>query len=469
MICISITRTSSTFFESCATSQPMTHFHTIIRNGHVLEHNPQSPFGVSIVKKDIGLLDGWIHTIDDLAFVSADKEFDATGLHVLPGLIDTQVHFREPGSEHKENLMTGTRSALLGGITAVFEMPNTHPSTTTVESFQDKIQRAQKSAYCDYAFYMGACQSNLDQLHELENLPGCCGIKVFLGSSTGSLLLSDRESLKKLARSGKKRIAAHCENEELLKANFEKIQPTHVSQHPEWRNEASAFTATQMWTEFCLEVERPTHVLHVTSKKEMEYLQTIKEKGPISVEVTPQHLTLFSPDCYENLGTRAQMNPPIRSLEHQEALWAGLKNKTVDIIGSDHAPHTLEEKRKPYPSSPSGMPGVQTLLPIMLDHVHHGRLSLEHLVQLLSVNPVNLFNIKNQGLIAPLQKANLTLVDLKKEVTLLDSDMESRCRWTPFHNKKVTGFPVATFLHGELVMKDGQILAQAPCGEAIEF
>ncbi|MCB0341339.1 MAG: dihydroorotase [Pseudobdellovibrionaceae bacterium] len=423
------------------------------------------------VEIDVAILNRQIVALGHLDEKKSQKVMPAKGLHVLPGLIDTQVHFREPGLEHKETLSSGSAGAVKGGITGVFEMPNTNPSTTSAIAIHDKLTRANGHMWCHHAFYVGATAENAEQLGGLEKLPGVCGVKIFMGSSTGTLLMADEVHLKRVLSNGRRRVAVHCEDEERLKERRHLVDenPGQVALHPVWRDEETALLATQKITRLSQETERPVHVLHVTTKQEMQYLKQLKPSLPhLSVECTPQHLTLAAPECYETLGTYAQMNPPIRDKYHQEAIWQALNDGTVDILGSDHAPHTKEEKQKPYPLSPSGMPGVQTTLPLMLDHIHHGRLTLFRLLELMVENPVRLFGIKDRGAIAVGKCADLTIVDLKAQREITNQWMETRSGWTPFAGMKVHGWPIATIIDGQIVMRDDQILGK-PLGQPYEF
>ncbi|MGE5147708.1 MAG: dihydroorotase, partial [Candidatus Eiseniibacteriota bacterium] len=338
------------------------------------------------VATDVGVSGGRVAALGDLGRAAAAETIDAKGLHVLPGVVDTQVHFREPGLEHKEDLESGTRAAALGGVTAVFEMPNTNPSTTTAEALADKVKRAQGRVWCDIAFFVGATPDNAVELTTLERLPGCCGVKIFMGSSTGSLLVAEDEAVARVLSHGFRRCAVHSEDEARLKERRKLVEggaPVH--QHPEWRDAETALRSTRRLVALAERARRRVHVLHVTTADEIPLLA--EHKDLVTVEVTPQHLTLAAPECYDRLGSYAQMNPPIRDARHREGLWRGIADGIVDVIGSDHAPHTREEKAKPYPQSPSGMPGVQTLVPIMLDHVNAGRLTLERFVDLTSTGP----------------------------------------------------------------------------------
>jgi dihydroorotase len=419
-----------------------------------------------IAPADIAVRDGRIAAIGRIAGTTAES-LDARGLHVLPGVIDTQVHFREPGLEHKEDLGTGTAAAALGGVTAIFEMPNTKPSTLTAADLADKLARAKGRAWCDVAFFVGAAAENAERLGELERLPGCAGVKIFMGSSTGSLLVAEDRDILRVLRSGRRRVAVHAEDEARLRERYALVRDgADPAMHPVWRDVETAAIATQRLMRLAREAGRRVHVLHVTTAEEMAILAAHKDIA--TVETTPQHLTLVAPDCYERLGTLAQMNPPIRDIRHRDALWQAVDGGVVDCIGSDHAPHTREEKDKPYPQSPSGMPGVQTLLPLLLDHMHAGRLTLERLVDLTSAGPARIYGIAGKGRIAVGYDADLTLVDLGARRTIRAAWVASRCGWTPFDGVAVTGWPAATVVRGHIVMRDDQLVA-APIGQSVRF
>ncbi len=433
----------------------------VIRRGKVF-----TPSGVS--EADIAVAGGRIVALGDLADIKAEEVIDAQGLHVLPGVIDTQVHFREPGLEYKEDLASGTAGAALGGVTAVFEMPNTNPSTTTAEALGDKLDRAKGRAWCDHAFFVGAAKENLNDLAKLERLPGCCGIKIFMGSSTGTLLVEDDETLLSVLSQGSRRIAVHSEDEYRLRERRKIVEAegASVHLHPEWRDVETAVNATRRLLDLARKARRRIHVLHVTTAEEIPLLAACHDLA--TVEVTPQHLTLAAPDCYDTLGSLAQMNPPIREARHRDALWRAVSQGLVDVIGSDHAPHTLEEKQKPYPESPSGMTGVQTLLPLLLDHMHHGRLSLERLVDLTSAGAARLYNILGKGRIALGYDGDFTLVDLAARRTITNDWIASKTGWTPFDGREVTGWPVATIIRGHVVMREDELLG-SPLGAAVRF
>lgn len=436
------------------------HFDLVIRGGTCL-----TPSGR--VEADIGVRGGRVAAIGQLGDANAAETLDAKGLHVLPGVIDSQVHFREPGNEHKEDLESGTRAAVLGGVTAVFEMPNTSPSTTTGASLEDKINRATGRAWCDFAFFIGAAKENVNRLAGLEQLPGCCGIKIFMGSSTGSLLVREKGLLREVLQRGRRRIAIHAEDEDRLEERFEFARDGKKPYcHPIWRDEQTAILATEKILSLVRETRRRIHLLHVTTRQEMVLLA--EHKDLVTVEVTPQHLTLAAPDAYNRLGTLAQMNPPIRDEKQRDGLWRALADGVVDVIGSDHAPHTLAEKGKPYPESPSGMPGVQTLVPVMLDHVNAGRLTLERFVDLTSAGPSRIYNIARKGRIALGYDGDFTIVDLKAKKTIENSMMASKCGWTPYEGMAVTGWPIATVVRGNIVMRDGSV-QDIQVGGAVHF
>lgn len=419
-----------------------------------------------IAEADIGVRDGRIAAVGSLTGARAGETFDAKGLHVLPGVIDTQVHFREPGNEHKEDLETGSRAAVLGGVTGVFEMPNTNPPTTTRAAIADKLARAQNRMHCDYAFYAGATPGNVGALGELERLPGVCGVKAFLGSSTGTLLLNKPDDILAALRAGHRRMAVHSEDEDRLEARKDKRVAGDPRSHPVWRDAETARASTERVLRLANEAGRRLHVLHVTTLEELPLLAGARDYA--TVETTPQHLTLAAPECYERLGSYAQMNPPIRGREHRDALWRAVQEGLVDVIGSDHAPHTREEKDKTYPDTPSGMPGVQTLVTILLDHVNAGRMTLERFVDLTSAGAARIFGIAGKGRIARGFDADFTIVDLKKKRKIENSWIASRCGWTPFDGMTTTGWPVATIIRGRTVMRD-HALAQAALGMPIRF
>ncbi len=430
----------------------------ILQGGTVADHT-----GVSV--RDIGITDGKIAEIGDLSRASAGETIDVTGLHILPGVIDTQVHFREPGATHKEDLETGARAAVLGGVTAVFEMPNTSPLTIDAAALADKVARAKGRMHCDFAFWVGGTEDNARDIPDLERLPGAAGIKVFMGSSTGSLLVADDAGVAAILSQTRRRAAFHSEDEYRLNERKDLRVANDASSHPVWRDETVALRSTQRLLRIAREKRALIHVLHVSCGEEMDFLAAHKDIA--SVEVTPHHLTL-SADDYARLGTKLQMNPPVRDKSHRERLWYAVNQSIADILGSDHAPHTLEEKAKPYPQSPSGMTGVQTLVPIMLDHVNKGRLSLLRFIDMTSAGPARLFGIAGKGRIAVGYDADFTIVDLKRRETIENRWIASRCGWTPYDGVEVTGWPVGTFVRGHRVMWEGELVTPAQ-GQAVRF
>jgi dihydroorotase len=431
----------------------------IVRGGEVVNHAGRGP-------ADVGVRSGRIAAVGDLGGASAGEEFDARGLTVMPGIIDSQVHFREPGLEWKEDLESGSRAAVLGGVTAVFEMPNTEPTTTDAEALADKLARAKSRMHCDHAFYVGGTHENAAFLGELERLPGCCGVKVFMGASTGTLLVPDDEGVAAILSSTNRRATFHSEDEYRLAERRPLARTGDWTSHPEVRDAASAILSTRRLVALADRLGKRIHVLHVTTAEEIDFLS--QHKDVASVELTPQHLTLTAPEAYERLKGFAQMNPPIRDADHQAALWRGIAMGVADVLGSDHAPHTIEEKERPYPASPSGMPGVQTLLPVMLTHVAEGRLTLERLVDLTSHGPQRVFGIAGKGRMAEGYDADLTIVDLKARRTLRHADMATRSAWTPFDGLDTRGWPAATIIRGEVVMREDEVIAPS-LGKPVRF
>jgi len=435
-------------------------FDCIFKGGYVVNHD-----GTGV--RDIGVIDGRIAAIGQLDPGQAAETVECQGLTILPGVIDTQVHFREPGMTHKEDLETGSRAAVLGGVTAVFEMPNTNPLTTTPEALADKVSAARDRMFCDFAFFVGGTRDNIDDIPALERLEAAAGIKVFMGSSTGNLLVEDAASLDRIIAKLSRRASFHAEDEARLKARENERVAGDPGSHPLWRDPEAALLATRRLVGLAEKHRRRVHVLHISTGDEMDYLS--QHKRWASVEVTPHHLTLEAPDCYARLGTRAQMNPPVRDGAHRARIWQAITDGTVDVLGSDHAPHTVEEKDHAYPGSHSGMTGVQTLVPIMLDHVAAGRLTLERLVDLTSHGPQRLFGIAGKGRIAVGNDCDLTIVDLKRRETISNDWIASRCGWSPYDGVTVTGWPVGTVVRGQRVVWDGTLTGVQATGAPVGF
>ena len=414
---------------------------------------------------DVAIKDGKIQHIGKIS-EKAKEEISAKDQIILPGCIDTQTHFREPGSTDTEDLHSGSRAAIVGGITSVFEMPNTNPPTSNMKEFQRKLDLAQDRMYCNYAFYFGATADNSKDLASLKDLEGCCGIKLFAGSSTGNLLVAEENDIDKVFQNSSKVVAVHSEDEAILNINKKLIKKGDVHTHPVWRSVECAISSTRRIVKIAERYNKKAHVLHITTKEEIDFLS--QHKGNITFEITPQHLTMYAPDCYNKLGTYAQMNPPLRDKSHYDRLWYAVKNNLNDTIGSDHAPHLKVNKDKEYPNSPSGMPGVQTILPVMLNHVNEGRLTLNQLINYVCENPVKIFGIKNKGFIKEGYDADFTVVDMNKIIEIKNENIESKCKWSPFNGDKFKGTPVATIIRGKVKMKDGEIIGD-PSGKPLEF
>lgn len=416
-------------------------------------------------RRDVGVSDGRIAAIGDLTSADAGEVVDCSGLHVLPGVVDSQVHFREPGLEHKEDLESGSRAAVLGGVTAVFEMPNTNPLTTGEAALADKVRRATGRMHCDFAFWVGGTRENARDLAELERLPGAAGIKVFMGSSTGDLLVEDDEGVHSILSNTRRRAAFHSEDEFRLRERAGERVAGDPASHPVWRDEIAALQCTRRLVAIARRARAQIHVLHISTAEEIDFLAD--QKDVASCEATPHHLTLTADD-YTRLGTLIQMNPPVRAARHRDGVWRGISQGIVDVLGSDHAPHTLEEKARPYPASPSGMTGVQTLVPVMLDHVNAGRLTLQRFVDLTSHGPQRLFGMARKGRIAVGYDADFTVVDMKRVETITNAQQGSKAGWTPHDGRQVTGWPVGTVVRGRRVMWDGEIVTPSQ-GRAVRF
>ncbi len=425
-------------------------FDLLLKNGMVMAAG-------GAVKADVAVRDGRVVGVGAYDATQAGEVFDATGLHVLPGVIDTEVRFREPGLEWKEDLESGSRAAVLGGVASVLELPNSEPPTTTPGALTDKLQRARGRMHCDHAFYAGASIETLGSIPELENLPGCCGISLFMGGASDPLLISDEDGIREVMRRVRRRLTVHAEEERRLSDRRVLARSGDWSSHLLVRDVDGAIAATQRLLRLVRETGRPVHVAHVTTAEEMELLAQAKDF--VTVGVTPHHLTLEAPQIYETLKGFAQVNPPIREARHRQALWRAVGDGLADVLASSHEPHTREEKSRPYPGSPSGMPGVQTLLPVMLTHVAEGRLTLERLVDLTSAGPQRVFGIVGKGRIARGYDADFTVVDLAARRTITHADQATRSGWTALDGMEAKGWPLATFVRGVMVMCEGQLVS----------
>ncbi len=436
------------------------HYDLLIRNGVCV-----LPWGME--RTDVGVRDGRTAALGVPGNATAEETIDATGLHVLPGLIDAHVHLRDPGDSTVETIPTGTKAAVLGGLTAVFDMPNTAPSITDAERLAWKQDYVERASWCDIGLYVGGTKTNIAELAALEQGRGVCAIKIFAGSSTGDLLVEDDDSLERVMRAGQRRIAFHSEDEYRLQARramFKRGDP--YIRHMEWRDEETAFLGTRRLMALACATGRPAHILHVSTAEELDYLRDYRDIA--TVEVLLNHLTQIAPDVYERLRGFGVMNPPIRDRRHREATWAAVADGTVDTIGSDHAPHSREKKLLPWPDCPAGLTGVQTIVPVMLDHVTAGRLLLGRLVDLMCAGPARVYGVLGKGRLAAGYDADFTLVDLKRRRRIEDSWIVSPCGWTPFAGMEVTGWPVLTIVRGRAVMREGDVLG-IPQGRLVRF
>lgn len=399
-----------------------------------------------------------------------ETEIDARNLTAIPGVIDSQVHFREPGLEHKEDLESGTRSALMGGVTSILEMPNTAPNTTDEASLADKLRRASGRAWTNYGFFVGASNENVESLPALEKLPGTPGVKIFMGSSTGSLLVSEDDVLSQILAKITRRCSIHAEDEARNVWRKAHLGPTtDPIDHPYLRDEESASLATRRILSISHQHRKPVHILHISTGEEPVLIAEAKAHGDdVTAEVTPQHLWFAGPECYEKLGSLAQMNPPIRSKSHRERLWRALADGIFDVFGSDHAPHTLEEKSRPYPTSPSGMPGVQTMLPVLLTFVSQGKLSIETVVSMACEQPARIYGIAGKGRLEVGCDADITLVDCARRYTFERSMVESKCGWSPYEGEEFVGAVEHVMIAGAVAVREASRICQ-PMGKALTF
>lgn len=406
---------------------------------------------------DVLVSDGLIREIGASLSAPGAEILDAKGLTLIPGAIDPQVHFREPGMEWKEDLASGSRAAAAGGVTGFLEMPNTQPPTTTAALMAAKKELAARKCLVNYNFFIGATP---EALPDLDETPNVCGIKIFMGASTGSLLVDKQEDLERIFSRGRRLIAVHAEDEALIRENKARYgAAARPEDHGLIRSPEVALRATQRAVELCRKYHRRLHILHMTTQEEAEFLAGIKAGLPLSAEVCPQHFLLPAPDCYERLGTYAQMNPPLRERRHGEALWRALKAGVIDCIATDHAPHTREEKDKGFPHAPSGMPGVETSLPLMLDRVNQGLCTLPEVVRWMCENPARLYGLKGKGRIEPGYDADLVLVDMAREKVIEDGKLQTKVNWSPYAGWKVKGWPLMTFVNGHLVFAEGEFFA----------
>ena len=429
------------------------HYDLLIRGGTCV-----LPWGEA--EADIGVLGGRIvvlgASLDDTAF----ETINARGLHVLPGLIDPHVHLRDPGDASVESIPTGTRAAVLGGFATVFDMPNTRPAVTNAEVLAWKQGYVPGHSYCDFGIYVGATRANTAELGALERGGGVCAVKLFAGSSTGDLMIEDDAGIEAVMRAGSRRIAFHSEDEYRLQARralFHGGEP--YASHMEWRDEECAALGTRRIVALAQKTGRPAHIVHVSTAAEFAFLRDHRDVA--TAEVLVNHLTQIGPECYERLGAYAVMNPPIRDRGHYEAAWAAVRDGRVDTVGSDHAPHSVAAKARPWPETAAGLTGVQTAVPIMLDHVNAGRLSLARMVDLMAAGPARVYGAVTKGRISAGYDADFTLVDMGCSRTIENEWIVTPAGWTPFAGMRVTGWPVATVVRGRVVMREGEVSGEA--------
>ena len=414
------------------------------------------------------LEDGVIAGVDAARHARADEVVDAGGLHLLPGVIDDQVHFRDPGLTHKEDLRTGSRACAAGGVTSFLEMPNTVPQTVTVEALTEKLALGAERCIVNYGFYIGATTENLDELVRAGHTPGVHtpGIKIFIGSSTGNMLVDDQECLEAIFAETTLPITAHCEDEATVQANADALTPPlAIEDHSRIRDHRAAVTATLRAIDLAVRHNHRFHVLHVSTAQEVEILG--RHSDLITAEACPHHLFLDTSD-YARLGTLAQMNPSLKTADDRAALWRGLAEGAIQILATDHAPHTLEEKRAPYPASPSGVPAVELFLPLMLNEVNRGRCTLRDLAAWMSDGPARIWDIVGKGRIEHGYDADLVLVDMAEEREVRNEDQRCKSGWTPWHGTRLQGWPVRTWVGGRTVFADGRV-ATEPLGRELVF
>ncbi|MEM8961688.1 MAG: dihydroorotase [Acidobacteriota bacterium] len=406
---------------------------------------------------DVLVHDGTIAAIEPAIGTVADETIDATGLHLLPGAIDDQVHFREPGLEHKEDLHTGSVACAKGGITTFLEMPNTKPTTTTLEALDAKLALAAGKSVVNYGFYVGATPDNVDVLRQATCTPG---IKIFIGSSTGDLLVDGQDALEAIFAETTLPICAHCEDEATVRANQKRLTEERgaagldIADHSRIRDHEAAVIATRRALDLAHRHKHRFHVLHVSTADELPLIAD--HRDVITAEVCPHHL-FFSVDDYERLGSLVQMNPSVKTVADTKALWHALLDGTVQVVATDHAPHTLEEKTAPYPKSPSGVPAVENMLALLLDRAAHGKCTLEQIAHWTADAPARVWDLVGKGRIVEGYDADLVLVDMNKTATIDNASQLTKSGWSPWHGTALTGWPVRTFVGGRTVFQDGEV------------
>jgi dihydroorotase len=437
----------------------MTHAPLIIQHAQVL-----LPSG-EIEPKEVAIADGKIIAVGVSLEVTANtRTIDGTGLTLLPGVIDPQVHFRDPGLEHKEDLFTASCACAKGGVTSFLEMPNTLPLTTTQAILTDKLAIAAAKSLVNYGFFIGATAENLP---DLRSANPTCGIKIFMGSAHGPLSVDTAETIEPIFAVGTRLIAVHAEDQARIMARRELFKgETDPATHTKIQDNETALLATQLALSLSKKYQRRLHILHMSTGEEAELLRRDKPSW-VTAEVTPQHL-LLDVSAYERIGTLAQMNPPLKYPRDREILWQALLDGVIDFIATDHAPHTLAEKAQGYPNSPSGMPGVETSLPLMLTQAKENRCTVAQVSHWMSTAVAQAYNIPNKGLIEPGYDADIVLVDLSTYRPVLREELKTKCGWSPFESWNLTGWPVITIVGGQIVYDHGDIDTSVR-GQALKF
>ena len=429
---------------------------TLIRNARVVL--PTEVSAVSVLVED-----GRIAAVDPAIQTAADEIIDAAGLHLLPGVVDDQVHFREPGITHKEDLYTASRACAKGGVTTFLEMPNTSPPAITQAGVDQKLALAAEKSLVNYGFYIGATPDNIDDLKTATNTPG---IKIFIGSSTGTLLVDNQEALERIFAETTLPITAHCEDESTVRANADRLAGTsNVADHSKIRDHRAALIATTRALDLAFRHQHRFHVLHVSTGAEAEFLGN--HRNLITAEACLHHL-LFNVDDYSRLGSLIQANPSIKTAADNERLWQALDRGEIQVIATDHAPHTLEEKQQPYPQSPSGIPSIENSLALMLDQVNRGRCTLQQVVDWMCDAPARVWDMIGKGRIAVGYDADLVLVDMAKTQQIANESQLTKCGWSPWHGENLTGWPVRTWVCGHEVFREGQLAESRP-GQPVQF
>jgi len=432
----------------------------------ILIRSPLIISSTQTVRKDLLIKDGIIASIKDKISSSADLTIDGTNLVLIPGVLDPHVHFREPGLEWKETIESGSKAAAKGGITSFFDMPNNNPATITSSLIKQKKELAAKTSLINFNFFIGANASNLDEINNCPNIPGA---KLFMGSSTGNLLLSNKQDLEKFFADCNRLIVVHAEDEETILKNKKIFNNSKdIFTHEKIRSVKAALTALKQGISLAEKYNKRLHILHITSKEEVSYLRTISANNLISTEVTPQHLLLHSPLVYEKFQAFAQVNPPIRTKENKESLWQGLKDEIINLIATDHAPHTITEKEQTFPDAPSGMPGIETSLPLMLNLVNQKKCSINNVVKWMCENPSKLFKVKNKGFIKEGYDADIVLIDMNKTKKIRNKELFTKVKWSIFNEMEITGWPLITIVNGNIVYNNGKFFTKIK-GKEITF